>query len=131
MITIQMIFLYLCIVNTNVLYVILYFKQTNKTNTHVNFVQNQTNEQDKYTRERIVSRCNQILPSIDIVDNIAIPIPSVDRGHGDPRNIICLVTYFISDTEQYKLGTRHGLLNSTFPKNHFSCFVRSRCPFEH
>ena len=30
------------IVNTNALYVILYFKQMNKTNTHVNFVQNQT-----------------------------------------------------------------------------------------
>jgi len=27
---------------TNALYVILYFKQTNKTNTHVNFVQKQT-----------------------------------------------------------------------------------------
>ena len=103
----------------------------------------QTNELDKYTcelcaksnriqRERIasgnnlskqadrmVSRCNQILRSNDIGDNVAIPIPSVDRGHGDTRNIIYLVTYFISDTEQYKLGTRHGLLNSTFPGNQF------------
>ena len=85
----------------------------------MNFVQNQTNEQDKYTCQRIVSRCNQILRSNDIGDNVAIPIPSVDKGHGDPINIIYLVTYFISDTEQYKLGTRHGLLNSTFPRNQF------------
>ena len=69
--------------------------------------------------ERMVSRSNQILRSIDIGDNVAIPIPSVDRGHGYPRNILCLVTYFISDIEQYKLGTRHGLLNLTFPRNQF------------
>jgi hypothetical protein len=31
----------------NALYVILYFKQTNKTNTHVNFVQNQTKIREK------------------------------------------------------------------------------------
>ena len=103
----------------------------------------QTNEQNKYTcelctksnqnqrermasgnnlskqAERMVSRSNQILRSIDIGDNVAIPIPSVDRGHGYPRNILCLVTYFISDIEQYKLGTRHGLLNLTFPRNQF------------
>jgi len=31
--------------------------------------------------------------------------------------ILCLVTHFSSENEQYKLGTRHGLLNSTFSKN--------------
>ena len=29
------------------------------------------------------------------------------------------VTHFCSDTEQYKVGTRHGLLNSTFSRNQF------------
>ena len=36
-----MIFLYLWIVNTNALYVILYFKQMKKTNTHMSFELNQ------------------------------------------------------------------------------------------
>ena len=133
-------------------------KQTNKTNTHVNFVQNQTNEQDKYTCE-LCTKSNKrtrqihmwtlykIKPNSERTDgkwqqfikpgtkdsiqmhsdftinwyrdNFAITIPSVDRGHGHPRNIICLVTYFISDTEQYMLGTTHGLLNSTFPRHQF------------
>ena len=67
----------------------------------------------------MVSRSNQILRPIDIGDNVTIPIPSVDKGRGDPRNIYYLVTHFSSDTEQYKLGTRHGLLNSTFSRNQF------------
>ena len=89
----------------------------------------QTNEQDKYTCElcarsnqiqrerrasgnnlskqveRMVSRSNQILRTIDIGDNVTIPIQSVDRGSGDPRNILCLITHLSSDTKQYKLGT--------------------------
>ena len=58
----------------------------------------------------MVSRSNKILSPIDIEDIVTIAIPSVD----DPRNILCLVTYFSSDTEQYKLGTRHGLLTKLF-----------------
>jgi hypothetical protein len=65
----------------------------------------------------MVSRSKQILRPIDI--GVTIPIPSVDRGRGDPRNILCPVTHFSADTEQYKLGTRHGLLNSTFSRNPF------------
>ena len=71
----------------------------------------------------MVSRSNQILRPIDIGDNVTIPIPSVDRGRGDPRNILCLVTHFSSNTEQYKLVTRHGLLNSTFSRNYFMPFT--------
>ena len=67
----------------------------------------------------MISRSNQILRPIDIGDNVTIPIPSVDKGRGDRRNILYLVTHFSSHTEQYKLGTRHGLLNSTFSMNQF------------
>jgi hypothetical protein len=67
----------------------------------------------------MISRSNQILRPIDIGDNVTIPIPSVDKGGGDRRNILYLVTHFSSHTEQYKLGTRHGLLNSTFSMSQF------------
>jgi len=67
----------------------------------------------------MVSRSIQIFRPIDIGDSVTIPIPSVDKGRGDSRNIVYLVTHFSSDTEQYKLGTRHGLLNSTFSRNQF------------
>jgi hypothetical protein len=67
----------------------------------------------------MISSSNQILRPIDIGGNVTISIPSVDRGRGDPRNIVCLVTHFSADTEQYKLGTRHGLPNQTFLRNQF------------
>ena len=73
----------------------------------------------KWQAERMVSRSNKILRPIDIGDNVTIPLPSVDRGHGDLRNILCLVTHFCSNIKQYKRGTRHGLLNSTFSRNNF------------
>jgi hypothetical protein len=103
----------------------------------------QTNKQDKYTcerctksnhiqrewiasgnslskqAERMISRSNQILRPIDIGDNVTILIPHVNSGRGDPRDILCIVTHFRSYTEQYKLGTRHRLLNSTFSRNQF------------
>jgi hypothetical protein len=58
-----MILQYLWIVNTKALYAILYFKQMKKANTHVSFLLDQTK-----------------LRSIDIQDNVTIPIPRIDRG---------------------------------------------------
>ena len=69
------------------------------------------------TDRKDISRSNQILRPIDIEDNVAIPIPGVNRGSGDLGNILCIVTHFSSDTEQYKLGIGHGQLNSTFSRN--------------
>ena len=65
----------------------------------------------------MISRSNQILRPSDIGDNVTISMPSVDRECGDPRNIVSLETHFSADTEQYKPGTRHGQLNSTFSRN--------------
>ena len=67
----------------------------------------------------MISRSNLILRPIDTGDYITIPIPSVDKGRGDRRNILYLVTHFSSHTEQYKLGTRYGLLNSTISRSQF------------
>jgi hypothetical protein len=36
----------------------------------------------------MLSRSNNILEEIDIGCNVLIPIPQVDRGKGDPKNII-------------------------------------------
>ena len=69
--------------------------------------------------DRMVSRSNQILRPINVGDNVTVPVPSVDRGRGDPRNILCVVTSFDPETEQYKLGTRSGLLTATYSRNQF------------
>jgi hypothetical protein len=121
-----MIFRYLWIVNTNTLYVILYFKQLKKTKyTYELWTKFSLSKQT----DRMVSRSNQILRPIDIEDNVTILIPNVDKGRGDPRNILCIVIHSCSDTKRYKLGIVHGLLNlSIFEKPihvvHFSWCVR-------
>ena len=42
--------------------------------------------------ERMVKRSRLELTSGQEGDNVAVPIPPVDRGRGDPRNIIAIIT---------------------------------------
>jgi hypothetical protein len=69
----------------------------------------------------MVSSSNQMLRPIDIEDNVTIPIPNVDKGRGDPRNILCIVTHFCSDTKRYKLGILHGTSKSQHFREANSC----------
>ena len=93
------------------------------------FELNQTKFSLSKQTDRMVSRSNQILRPIDMEDYVTILIPNVDKGRGDPRNILCIVIHFCSDTKRYKLGILHGLLNlSIFEQPihvvHFSWCVR-------
>ena len=47
-----------------------------------------------------------------IGDNVAVPIPGVDRGRGDPRNILGVVDNK-TDNDQYKIAVKGGLLNAS------------------
>ena len=46
-----------------------------------------------------------------------IPIPNVDRGKGDPRNILAVVIN--KDELGYKLGTKSGTLRGLYTRNQF------------
>ena len=48
--------------------------------------------------------------SVQIGSNVTVPIPSVDRGRADPRNIIAGVTE-CSDNELYTLAVKGGILD--------------------
>jgi hypothetical protein len=58
------------------------------------------------TRMRNLSE--RILSDVDIGTNVLIPIPNVDRGKGDPRNVLVFVIN--KDELGYKLGTKAGTL---------------------
>jgi hypothetical protein len=61
--------------------------------------------------ERMLSRSNNILEEVDIGCNVLIPIPQVDRGKGDPKNIMAIVhekTY-----KGYRLTTKQGIILSS------------------
>jgi hypothetical protein len=51
------------------------------------------------------------------LSNVLIPIPNVDRGKGDPRNILAVVIN--KDELGYKLGTKSGTLRGLYTRNQF------------
>ena len=42
--------------------------------------------------ECMVKRSKHVFASVQVGDNVTIPIPNVDRGRNDPQNIIGVVT---------------------------------------
>ena len=67
--------------------------------------------------QRMVDRSNKILEDVDVGCNVLIPIPQVDRGKGDPRNLMAIVH---EKTEKgYRLATKHGILLGTYTRNQF------------
>jgi hypothetical protein len=67
----------------------------------------------------MVARSNQVLQPVTVGNNVTLPVPSVDRGREDPRNLMYVVTDINAETQQYKLATRYGLLNGSFSRNQF------------
>ena len=51
-------------------------------------------------------------------DNVIIPIPLVDRGRGDPRNIMGVVLE-INENDMYCIAVRAGILKGSYSRNQF------------
>ena len=79
-------------------------------------------------RERACQRCpdatgrengqTMVFSSVQIGSNVTVPIPSIDRGRADPRNIIGVVTE-CSDNELYTIAVKGGLLDRKYFSNKF------------
>ena len=67
--------------------------------------------------ERMLSRSNNILEEVDIGCNVLITIPQVDRGKGNPRNIMAIVHE--KTDKGYRLATKHGILLGSYTRNQF------------
>jgi hypothetical protein len=52
-------------------------------------------------------------------DNVTLPIPLVDRGRGDPRNIIGVVLDR-DENDMYRIAVRHGILKGKYSRNQFN-----------
>ncbi|KAI6655720.1 hypothetical protein LOD99_1862 [Oopsacas minuta] len=69
--------------------------------------------------ERMVQRCHiQFKPGCP-GDNVAVPIPSVDRGRGDPRNIQGVILYR-DERDQYNIAVKSGILKGLYSRNQFA-----------
>ena len=68
--------------------------------------------------ERMVKRSRIVLVAGQVEDNVAVPIPLVDRGRGDPRNILGIILDR-DENDQYTIGVKCGILAGKFSRNQF------------
>ena len=68
--------------------------------------------------ERMVKRSRVELSPGQKGDNVAIPIPLVDRGRGDPRNILAVILNR-SENNNYTLTSKYGILKGGYSRNEF------------
>lgn len=65
-----------------------------------------------------VSNASHLPPSIG--QNVTVLIPKVDRGKGNFRSIIAVITRISrSEDEIYKLGTKDGVLMKLYSRSEF------------
>ena len=69
--------------------------------------------------ERMVKRSRLDLQAGIIGYNVAVPIPAVDRGRGDPRNILGVIIHRDLNTDQYTIGVKAGILKGQYSRNQF------------
>ena len=51
-------------------------------------------------------------------DNVIIPIPLVNRGRGDPRNIMGVILDR-NENDMYRIAVRAGILKGSYSRNQF------------
>ena len=59
------------------------------------------------------------LKSGDIGDNVAVPVPMVDRGRGDPRNILGVIIDR-NENDLYTIGVKAGVLKTKYTRIDFN-----------
>ena len=52
---------------------------------------------------------------------LSIPQVAIDRGRGDPRNILGLVIYHDLDTDLYRIAVNAGVVKESYSRNQFDC----------
>ena len=68
--------------------------------------------------ERMVKRSRIVNSAGNPGDNVTVPIPLVDRGRGDPRNIMGIILDR-DDNDLYRIAVRAGVLNGKYSRNQF------------
>lgn len=69
--------------------------------------------------KRMLARGSKVLTQLVVGDNVAIPVPEVDRGKADPPNVIGVVLDFDTDTGCYTIGTKEGTVRNKLARNQF------------
>ena len=54
----------------------------------------------------------------EVGDNVAVPIPFVDRGRGAPRNILGIIVDR-DEHDMYRIAVKAGILSTKYSRNQF------------
>ena len=68
--------------------------------------------------ECMVKRSRRIMDRGNVGNNVTIPIPMVDRGRGDPRNIMGIIID-IDKSDYYTIAVKSGILSGKYTRNQF------------
>jgi hypothetical protein len=66
----------------------------------------------------MVKRLRVELKFGEIGDNVSIPIPMVDRGRGDPKNILGVILD-CDEQNMYTIAVKSGVIGSKYTRNQF------------
>jgi hypothetical protein len=66
---------------------------------------------------------NNISASGNPGDNVTVPIPLVDRGRGDPRNVMGVIIDR-DENDMYRIAVRAGMLKGKYSRNQFDLCVQ-------
>ncbi|XP_043476064.1 uncharacterized protein LOC122507427 [Leptopilina heterotoma] len=69
--------------------------------------------------EKMKNLSDKKFPPVEKGLTVLVPIPDVDKGRGDARNILALVME-VADDGFYRLGTRNGILKQLYSRSQFS-----------
>ena len=58
------------------------------------------------------------MASCETGDNVTVPVPLVDRGRGDPKNILGIVQQR-DENDMYIIADRGGILKGKYSRNQF------------
>ncbi|XP_071103366.1 uncharacterized protein [Haliotis cracherodii] len=72
--------------------------------------------------QRMVKRSKRVFGPVSVGDNVTVPIPHVERGRGDPNNIIGVVIE-CSDNDMFTIAVKGGVLNGKYSRNQFDVCV--------
>ena len=66
----------------------------------------------------MVKRSRIELKAGEVGDNVAVPIPFVDRGRGAPRNILGIIVDR-DEHDMYRIAVKAGILSTKYSRNQF------------
>jgi hypothetical protein len=84
----------------------------------INHQRKRARESMQQQAERMVKRSRIEHTPGDVGDNVTIPIPLVDRGRGDPRNILGVIVDR-DENDLYRISVRAGVLHGKYSRNQF------------